>query len=67
VPALSARLERTWRFVIALLITLVTLVAAQVAAPSTTALILPTHTPRHYSKMTQARIASTICKKGWAK
>ena len=38
---------------------------AALALAGATALILPTHTPgARYSKVTQATIATTICKKG---
>jgi len=59
---------RTKRLVLFLLgLAVVTaLLGAALALGAATALILPTHTPgARYSKVTQATISSTICKKGW--
>jgi len=45
-----------------------TLLGAGLALAAATALILPTRTPgARYSKVTQATIATTICKSGWTK
>jgi len=54
------------RLVIVILVAAVAAIVARVAAPSSSTLILPTHTPgARYSKVTQATISSTICVKGW--
>jgi hypothetical protein len=51
-----------------LLAAVVALVGAALALAGATGLILPTHTPgARYSKVTQATIATTICKSGWTK
>ena len=44
------------------------LTVAALALAGATALILPTHTPgARYSKVSQATIATTVCKSGWTK
>ena len=56
------------RALLAALAAVAALLGAAVALAGATALILPTHTPgARYSKVTQATIASTICKSGWTK
>jgi hypothetical protein len=46
----------------------VALLTTALAFASTTAVILPTHTPGvRYFKVTQKTIASTVCVKGWTK
>ena len=53
------------RPLLAALVALGALLAAGLALAGATTLILPNHTPgARYSKVTQATIATTICKKG---
>jgi hypothetical protein len=50
------------------LASVVAILTTSLALASTTALILPTHTPGvRYYKVKQATIGSTVCVKGWTK